>query len=430
MTSNRKYCLVLLYNEDNKYSIHVLVAALEAKEINIDTYLVRINDFHKLIKFFLENYEKAIVGLSLMTTQLPGLLPFLESLKELKNSLNDRLTLVGGGPHVSGDPIGSLKPIGFDYVFIGESEKSFTEFIYKLVEGYDVNNVKGIGYRENDEIIIQHNNELINLDDYPPISVKYGLFNPIEVSRGCPYGCGYCQVSYIFGKSMRHRSLDIVLDYCKVLIKKRINDLRFISPNILAYGGTGTKANFEKLREFIEGIKELSSLGGKAYLGSFPSEVRPDFIDPDIIKLIKDVVNNKRISIGVQSGSERVLKYLNRGHTVDDALNAINLLRRNGFLVDADFIIGLPNEELSDIFETLQLIQRLIDLGGIRIHLHTYIPLPGTPLAKYSVKPLPIIVKNRLLKYLGKGVIFGNWLMQERIALKIQELRDKGVILN
>lgn len=430
MTSKTKYSLVLLYDENNKYSIHSLVAAMEVEEVNIDTYLPRINDLHNIISYLLKNYEKIVVGISLMTTQLPNIQPFLESLKELKRLFSSKFILIGGGPHVSGDPLGSLKHLGFDYLFIGEAEKSFTEFLKRMTDGCDVKGVKGIGYVEDDNVVINYNDEVLNLDKYPPISVKYGLFNPIEVSRGCPYGCKYCQVSYIFGKYMRHRSLDTILLHCKILIKKGINDLRFISPNILSYGGNGIKADFDKLSEFVNGVKELRNLGGKLYLGSFPSEVRPDFIDEDIIKLIKDVITNKRISIGIQSGSDRILKYLGRGHTVDDALNAVDLLRRYNLSVDVDFILGLPNEELSDALETLQLIQKLIDLEGIRIRLHTYIPLPGTPLAKHRVKPLPDTVKSRLLKYLGRGVIFGNWLMQEKLALKIQELRDKGIILN
>ncbi len=430
MVHTRKHCLTLLYTESNKYSVHVLVAAADATGVAVDTYLVRVGDFFKVVNRLLTNYEVVIVGVSLMTTQLPDMLPFLESLSELKQSLNNKLIVVGGGPHVSGDPLGSLRRLGFDYVFVGEAEKSFTNFLTKLLEGDDVKSLKGIAYMEGDDVVIKHSDEVVKLDEYPPFSPKHGLFNPIEVSRGCPYACKYCQVSYIFGKSMRHRSLDAILTYCKELIRRGITDLRFISPNLLAYGGNGTKADYKSLSEFMNGLKKLKDLGGKLYLGSFPSEVRPDFIDPDTVSLVKEVADNKKVSIGIQSGSERVLKELNRGHTVEDALNAVELLRSNGFIVDSDFIVGLPVEELSDALETLRLIQKLIDLGGVRIHLHHYIPLPGTPLARYGVRPLPDVVRIRLLKYLGRGVIFGNWLRQEKLAFKIQELRRNKVILN
>ncbi|MEM4905981.1 MAG: cobalamin-dependent protein, partial [Sulfolobales archaeon] len=206
MSSSKKYCLVIPYAEDNKYSIHVLIAAIEANKIDIDIYLTRMGDFNKVVNFLLTSYDKVIVGISLMTTQLPEMLPFLESLKELKDSLNGRLLLVGGGPHVSGDPLGSLKRLGFDFVFIGEAEKSFTEFLSKLLEGLDFKDVKGIAYIEDDKVLIKYDDHVVNLNEFPPISLKYGLFNPIEVSRGCPYACKYCQVSYIFGRLMRHRS--------------------------------------------------------------------------------------------------------------------------------------------------------------------------------------------------------------------------------
>ncbi|MEM4518411.1 MAG: hypothetical protein QXH46_03585, partial [Sulfolobales archaeon] len=65
-----------------------------------------------------------------------------------------------------------------------------------------------------------------------------------------------------------------------------------------------------------------------------------------------------------------------------------------------------------------------------RIHLHHYIPLPGTPLAKYGLRPIPEVVRSKFMRLLGKGVVFGNWLRQEVLAYKIQELRMGGVILN
>jgi DNA-binding PadR family transcriptional regulator len=64
------------------------------------------------------------------------------------------------------------------------------------------------------------------------------------------------------------------------------------------------------------------------------------------------------------------------------------------------------------------------------VRLHTYLPLPGTPLAKYGIKPIPNTVKKELMKLLGRGVIFGDWLKQEELARKIVELMKEGIILS
>jgi len=427
---SRKYCIAFLYTDLNKYSIHVLIAAIQFKRIDIDVHLINIHDFFNLVNSLLTKYDKVIVGISLMTTQLPDLLSFIWSLRRFKTLNSDRVLIIGGGPHVSGDPLGSLKSLGFDYVFIGEAEESLTEFLGNLINGDDLAKVGGIAYIDDDKLVVKNSPKPVNLDDYPPFPTEGGLFNPIEVSRGCPYACKYCQVSHIFGVVMRHRSTTSIINYCKFLISKGIKDLRFISPNILAYGGDGRKLNYSSVIEFLDSMSRLRNLGGRVYLGTFPSEVRPEFIDRDVVKVLKNCVDNKRIAIGAQSGSDKVLKGLNRGHTVDDVINAVNILREYGFGVDVDFIIGLPIEELTDMYETLGFIRKLISLGNVRVRLHTYLPLPGTPLAKYGIKSIPNTVKKELMKLLGRGVIFGDWLKQEELARKIVELMKEGIILS
>jgi len=418
-------CLVIPYVESSKYSIHVVVAAVEAAGIGVDIYLPEVSEFNEVIDFALRKYDRVVVGLSLMTTQLPNLLPFINSLRRFKG----RAVLIGGGPHVSGDPVGSLKSLGFDYVFVGESEGSVTEFLRKLVEGGDPLSTKGIMYLEGGEVVYTGKPELVDLNKYPPISVKYGLFNPVEISRGCPFKCKYCQVGYVFGPVMRHRSVSEVVRYCMEMVRRGIKDLRFISPNSLAYGGRGREPNLNSLAELIEGLQELRRLGGRVYFGSFPSEVRPEFISEEVIKLIKGSVDNRRVVIGAQSGSERVLKDLGRGHTVDDVINAVKLLTEHGFGVDVDFIFGLPNEDISDMLETVGLIRKLTSLGA-RIHAHTFIPLPGTPYSKFRPKPIPDLVRAELNKYLGRGLLFGEWVRQRELALAIWRLREEGIILS
>ncbi len=424
-----KVALVFIYNNVNKYSIHTLIAASESRSLGLDKYLVGIDEFNELFKYVINRYSEVIIALSLMTTQLPRLLNFINYLKGLRSRYGSKVLLVGGGPHVSGDPLGSLKSLGFDYVFIGEAENSFTEFLHRLIYGGDVKSVKGMAYLEDDEYVFTGKAEPVDLDLFPPISVESRLFNPIEISRGCPYACKYCQVSYIFGGLMRHRSVESIIKYCRLLINYGVKDLRFISPNSLAYGGDGRSLNFSALSELLGELKKLRNLGGRTYLGTFPSEVRPDFIDREVIKLLKESVSNKRVAIGAQSGSERVLRDLGRGHGVDEVLNAVKLLREYGFNVDVDLIFGLPIEGLDDMMASVELIRRLLSIEGVKVRIHSYIPLPGTPLFKLGVRELPESIKRELLKYLGKGMIFGDWLKQEELAREIIKLKDLGVII-
>lgn len=424
-----KVALVFIYSDANKYSIHTLIAAVESHSLDLDKYLVGIDGFNEVFKYVISRYSRVIIALSLMTTQLPRLLNFINYLKELRSKHSDKVLLVGGGPHVSGDPLGSLKSLGFDYIFIGEAENSFTEFLHRLIYGGDVKSVKGVAYLEDGKYVFTGRAEPADLNSFPPISVKSRLFNPIEISRGCPYACKYCQVSYVFGGLMRHRSIELITKYCRLLINYGVRDLRFISPNSLAYGSDGRSLNFSALSELLGELKKLQDLGGRVYLGTFPSEVRPDFIDREVVRLLKESVNNKRIAIGAQSGSDKVLRDLSRGHGVDEVLNAVKLLREYGFNVDVDFIFGLPVEDLDDMVASVELIRRLLSIGGVRIRAHSYIPLPGTPLFKLGIREVPDLIRRELLKYLGKGLVFGDWLKQEELAREIIKLRDLGIIM-
>lgn len=431
MTSS-KYCVVFIYDGRNKYSIHSLVAAIESKGLDstIDICLMKTDEFYRVFTDLLSKYEKVLVALSLMTTQLPSMLSFICDMRDLKRKLNSRILLICGGPHSSGDPVGCLKSLGFDYVFIGEAEDSLIEFLRRFIGNEDLNSVKGVAYLDADgKYVFTGRGRFVNLDEYPPVSIKSKLFNPLELSRGCPYACKYCQVSYIFGINMRHRSPETVIKYCTELFKHGVRDLRFISPNSLAYGGDGTSLNLEELSKLITGLKNLRNIGCRVYLGSFPSEVRPDFINEDSVRLLKEVVSNRRVAIGAQSGSDRVLKELNRGHSVDDVLNAVTLLRKYEFNVDVDFIFGLPIEDLEDMLASLELIRRLVSLGSVRVRAHIYIPLPGTPLFRLGIKPIPEVVRKTLLKYVGRGKVFGEWFKQEELAKEIMRLKELGIII-
>ena len=119
--------------------------------------------------------------------------------------------------------------------------------------------------------------------------------------------------------------------------------------------------------------------------GTFPSEVRPEYITEEIVDLFS-LVDNRQISVGFQSGSDKVLHEMRRGHTVEAGLNAFDLLTDHGYTPVFDFILGNPNETEEDQWATLNLIRSLG--ANARARLHFFMPLPGTPWAFLSPTPL------------------------------------------
>ncbi|MEM2752156.1 MAG: radical SAM protein, partial [Sulfolobales archaeon] len=144
--------------------------------------------------------------------------------------------------------------------------------------------------------------------------------------------------------------------------------------------------------------------------------------------LIKAYVDNRKLNIGAQTGSDRLLKLLHREHSADDVLNAVTAANKYGFNVDVDYMFGLPWEDSEDLEITMKHIEKIVELGG-RIHCHTFIPLPGTPLSFASPKNIPEFVKNRLIKLMGRGKVWGQWLRQESLAREIALLRESNFIV-
>jgi len=164
------------------------------------------------------------------------------------------------------------------------------------------------------------------------------------------------------------------------------------------------------------------------HFGCFPSEVRPDWVIPGVLELVKKYCRNRTIVLGAQSGSDPLLEKLKRGHTADQALNAARWIRQAGFRPHVDFVFGFPGETMEDRKLTLQLIDKMVQGLGAKVHAHTYMPLPGTPLFRERPSVLDRATKETLLDWEKKKKLDGWWKEQENIAWKIVEWKDRGII--
>ncbi len=415
--------VIFYYNEDNRYSINALLAAIELYEINVDISLPRneIELYHEINKSS-EIYKKVLVCMSFMSTQIWDIYKIVKNIKRKGN-----IILIAGGPHATGDYLGTIR-MGFDIAIVGEGEETFPELLTKVINDDDLLKVKGIAVKHDDEVIFTGRRKFIDLDKYPPFPLKLKLLNPIEIMRGCPYCCFFCQTPFIFGTKPRYRSVEKVLEYVRFIKEIRGDKayVRFIAPDALSYySKNGKSPNIDKLEELLSGIREILGNKGKIFFGNFPSEVRPEHISYEVVKILKKYINNKTITIGAQSGSQRVLDLCNRKHTVEDVYNAVRILKSSGFDVNVDFIFGLPVEEERDVIETIKVIKDLIKIGA-RIRAHYFIPLPGTPFQKFKPKDISKALELELKKLLPSGKIFGEWLKQINLSKKLYQYYSKG----
>jgi len=276
----------------------------------------------------------------------------------------DCITIVGG-PHATAC-YGEVAQYA-DYVIVGEGEYTLPRLLEEIEHG-STGVIPGVATRDN----YLPAASCVRLDAYPAFSDKQGF---VECSRGCPFACGYCQTPQIFGHGMRHRSIDTIAEF-----SNRYEHARFVSPNAFAYGSDGIHPRWEKIEALFK------RLNNQIFFGTFPSEVRPEFICKESLSLVNRYCTNTKLHFGAQSGSDVILERLHRGHNVDDVIHAVELCTESGITPVVDFIVGFPFESADDQLATVNLIRQVARSG--KVHVHRFIPLPGTPLAGTTARSL------------------------------------------
>jgi B12-binding domain/radical SAM domain protein len=421
--------IVFDIRKKNFYSLASLIATIDedANLKNLDQIITEdlsCND----IKSLLKTYDKLIVAYSFRTSQLEEI---YAKMKMFYSSLSTdeihRVIFIAGGSHPTGDPLTTLK-FGFDFSFIGEAEYSLPFFLKSILEKEDIYKTPGIAFLENDNSLsLTSMPSPINLDEYPFLSKKRKLYPPLEITRGCAFGCTFCQVPMLFKHRVRHRSPEIIIDMVKWMVTELLNDIRFITPN--SFGYMAKSARSVNQEEILYLLKSLRSIKGvrNIFYGTFPGEVRPETVSEELVGKIKPLIANRRISIGLQSGSNKVLREIKRGHTVEEAVSAIDILLASGYTPIVDIIIGLPGATEDDEEQTIHVIEDLVKKHAT-IRAHVFMPLPGTALEDSIYKPIFPKIRKKLGRLSTIGKIEGNWNQQELYAKKawkmIQDLQS------
>jgi radical SAM superfamily enzyme YgiQ (UPF0313 family) len=197
---------------------------------------------------------------------------------------------------------------------------------------------------------------------------------------------------------------------------------RFLTPTCLSYGSADESVDFAAVEELLAVVREELP-EGRIYFGTFPSECRPEHVTPRALQVLKKYVDNRQLVIGGQSGSDRLLRATHRGHCVEDVRRAVHACIELGFTPDVDFLFGLPGETDADRASSIAFARELSALGA-RIHSHSFMPLPGTPLA--GSRPERIDEPSRLaLEHLeSQGAMHGQWRRQQKVAEQLVALRS------
>ncbi len=422
---DKKIILICYYTNNNKYSFNALAGAIETKKELKDLKILFPCNKANLISTInntISLYEKVIIGISFTTNQLWNV---QDIMLELREKFGKKPIYFAGGPHPTGDPKGTLE-MGFDGCVLGEGEETFPNLLIKIKNDVDFKDTNGIAFIDEEGNFIKNKApRFIDLNAYPPFSIKYNKLGPIEITRGCPFLCYFCQTPYMFGTELRHRNIETIIKYVEMSKKQGFRDIRFISPNGFLYGSLNSTVNHNLIEELLSKIRKTIGHKARVFFGSFPSEVRPESITEETINLILKYANNDNLIIGAQSGSQRILDLCNRGHSVEDIYDAVRCTINSGLKANVDFIFGLPNERKEDVQDTLRVIDDLIKLGA-RIHAHAFIPLPGTPFKYQKPTRLDKNLRKRIRYLVSQELIYGHWRQQSRFGRRIMKYFAKS----
>ena len=313
---------------------------------------------------------------------------------------------IAGGTHVSAVPESAIHN-GFDFVIAGEGEEALPALIRQLSANTDTSALP--------RVIRSPLQPGVDLNAFPPFPEKIHKLNPIEITRGCLYACRFCQTAFLFGTKYRHRSVEHIAYYAGLLVQRGGRFLRMTTPSAFSYGSDQAAPRLDQVETLLRTLRKVMGPNRKIYFGTFPSEIRPEHITPESMRLLKHYADNDNIIIGAQSGSETVLRNCHRTAHPDQVIQATDCALRSGFRVNVDFIFGLPGEGEKERQETLSLIRRLTTMGA-RIHAHWFMPIPGTPFAHEPAgAPDPLFWKH-LHALMAEGKIYGQWIKQLKIA--------------
>ena len=218
--------------------------------------------------------------------------------------------------------------------------------------------------------------------DALPARRRVGPSAFLTVQEGCDKFCTYCVVPYTRGAEISRPFGDIVTE-AEALVDGGAREITLLGQNVNAWTGG--------LDKLIRAIADIDGLERIRYLTSHPADMTDELIAAhgDVDKLMP------YLHLPVQSGSDRILKAMNRSHTVDSYLRTIKKMRavRPDVAVSGDFIVGFPGETDEDFTDTLAIVDAV---GYASAYSFKYSPRPGTPAATMEGAVEPQVMDERL----------------------------------
>jgi len=284
-----------------------------------------------------------------------------------------------GGVHSTVMPIQCVED-GFDAAVVGEGEQTLLE----IVTGTPLSEVEGLAYRENGKIVVNPRRPMLPTIDHFPFPSRDFLprenvvstdlvtdslpATVITTSRGCPFRCSFC-VQQIWMNRWRHRTAQSIRAELE-LIKRdypEVREIRFVDDMV--------GLNGKHSREICEAFKGMGL--------SWRCHLRVGVATESLLESFKEV-GCVEISIGVESGDERILKHNHKGWSnIPQAAALFRTAKKLGLRTRAYFIIGLPGEAPESVERTCQTIK---EIEADAVNIFSFVPYPGCDVWEHPEK--------------------------------------------
>jgi anaerobic magnesium-protoporphyrin IX monomethyl ester cyclase len=319
------------------------------------------------LRTVLHEFDPDVIGISVLSPKVKS----ASKVAGICKGFNKNIPIIAGADHPTIFPAESLSDPNIDMVVRGEGETTIVELVSHLAKGEGLETIPGISYKEKNEIKHNPARELItNLDGlpYPALEALIGFdtyrpqdFGAIMASRGCPFSCTFCGIFNVWTRKTRFRTpANVVAEIQRLHDHYGVNYFSF------------RDASFTLRPDLVKQVCEEIIRSGLVI--QWECLTRPDLLDDDLLTLMKQA-GCVTVRIGVESGSEEILRYMKKNTNLDVIRTAANLLNKYNFYWSAYFLFGSPLETKETIKQTLDFIK---EINPPFVTLSIFDPIPGT----------------------------------------------------
>jgi anaerobic magnesium-protoporphyrin IX monomethyl ester cyclase len=286
----------------------------------------------------------------------------IESAKAIKAVLPSCRVVVGGW-HPSYLPESMLQHSEIDYVVMGEGERAIVELANSIKKGSDnsvIANIAGVAFRDKERIVKTALSFIEDLDQVPfparhllPMDLylrkmEFLDANPVDtmnVIRGCPYECAFCETKRLWGSKCRFFSPPRVVEELNHLVNNYgTKGIYFVGDNFTIH----KKRTIELCGEIKKSKLDLEWI----------CDTRVDLVSRELLQKMKSA-GCRTIWFGVESGSPHILKKLNKHVSLQQVVKAFKLCRQEGIRISCSLMLGIPGETVNDMKATFKFAKKL-----------------------------------------------------------------------